>query len=65
MRTTYRLLPDNPQGTDPWVDFVVADPADPHEGMLCLHLSRAAWAAQGSPPELTLALTVPIVAAVR
>jgi hypothetical protein len=41
------------------VAFGIAEPADEHEGMAELLLSRASWESQGSPEELHVAMTQP------
>lgn len=58
----YVLEHDVMQDRPRTVCFRLAHPADSHEAMLRLTLSRAAWASQGSPEELTLALTAPVPA---
>ena len=47
--------------TSEFVWFRLREPTDEHEACLSLSLSRATWEAQGSPEEIRLALTVPVV----
>jgi hypothetical protein len=40
--------------------FAIPEPADEHEQIARLRLSRASWQSQGSPEELYVTLTAPL-----
>lgn len=57
--TTYRLVEVPGGGDEGTVEFAIAYPADAHERLVRLHLSRPSWESQDSPPVLLLTMTAP------
>lgn len=56
----YALVHDVMSDRPRTVCFRLAHPADAHEALLKLTLSRAAWASQGSPEEITMGLATAV-----
>jgi hypothetical protein len=54
----YRLVRHAPLDRHSTVAFRLPAPADAHEAMLTLTMSRGAWEAQEQPGEITVTMTV-------
>lgn len=60
MSVEYRIVRFPPLDRHSVVAFRLPHPANAHEAMFTVTLSRAAWESQGTPEELSLSLSAPI-----